>query len=136
MAKLIDVVRARARPAKARLGMKRPRDEIGTNVGVHDNPADSTEYSLDRHALRNTSLQATRMADPQRWPHALRGPGLPGKACSLGAIIQYTTGIVDFHEENCIAAATASPAARSTCRASSRKTTRRMFLCLTAWRSQ
>ena len=40
------------------------------------------------------------MADPQGRLHALRGPGLPEGL--PGAIVQYTNGIVDFHQENCI----------------------------------
>ena len=43
------------------------------------------------------------MADPQGRLHALRRPGLPqGLSRRPGAIVQYTNGIVDFHEENCI----------------------------------
>src|ERR1043166_7649438 len=44
------------------------------------------------------------------------------RACPAdGAIVQYTNGIVDFQQENCMAAATASPAAPATSRSSTRR---------------
>jgi formate dehydrogenase iron-sulfur subunit len=84
------------------------RDEIGTNVGVYENPADLTEHSWT----------LMRFAEYEN-PNATNGAGLewlirkdgcmhcadPGclKACPApGAIVQYSNGIVDFHEENCI----------------------------------
>src|SRR5246500_2360136 len=80
------------------------RDEIGTNVGVYDNPPDLTEHSW-------TVMRFTEYENPKgdlEW--LIRKDGCmhcedPGclKACpSPGAIVQYTNGIVDFHEENCI----------------------------------
>lgn len=80
------------------------RDEIGTNVGVYDNPADLTEHSW-------TVMRFSEYENPQgdlEW--LIRKDGCmhcedPGclKACpSPGAIVQYNNGIVDFHEENCI----------------------------------
>ncbi len=80
------------------------RDEIGTNVGVYDNPADLTDQSW-------TVMRFAEYENPQgdlEW--LIRKDGCmhcedPGclKACpSPGAIIQYNNGIVDFHEENCI----------------------------------
>ncbi len=80
------------------------RDEIGTNVGVYDNPADLTEHSW-------TVMRFTEYENPAgdlEW--LIRKDGCmhcedPGclKACpSPGAIVQYNNGIVDFHEENCI----------------------------------
>lgn len=80
------------------------RDEIGTNVGVYDNPADLTEHSW-------TVMRFAEYETPQgdlEW--LIRKDGCmhcedPGclKACpSPGAIVQYANGIVDFHEENCI----------------------------------
>ena len=80
------------------------RDEVGVNVGVYDNPADLTEHSW-------TVMRFSEYENEQgnlEW--LIRKDGCmhcedPGclKACpSPGAIVQYTNGIVDFHEENCI----------------------------------
>lgn len=80
------------------------RDEIGTNVGVYDNPADLTDQSW-------TVMRFAEHEDEQgdlEW--LIRKDGCmhcedPGclKACPApGAIVQYNNGIVDFHEENCI----------------------------------
>jgi formate dehydrogenase iron-sulfur subunit len=80
------------------------RDEVGTNVGVYDNPADLTEHSW-------TVMRFAEYENPTgnlEW--LIRKDGCmhcedPGclKACpSPGAIVQYANGIVDFHEENCI----------------------------------
>ena len=80
------------------------RDEIGTNVGVYDNPADLSANSW-------TLMRYTEYENPKgdlEW--LIRKDGCmhcadPGclKACpSPGAIVQYANGIVDFHEENCI----------------------------------
>ncbi|MCC8397056.1 formate dehydrogenase subunit beta [Paraburkholderia sp. MMS20-SJTR3] len=80
------------------------RDEIGVNVGVYDNPADLTEHSWT--VMRFSEYENS--AGDLEW--LIRKDGCmhcdePGclKACpSPGAIVQYTNGIVDFHEENCI----------------------------------
>jgi formate dehydrogenase iron-sulfur subunit len=82
------------------------RDEIGTCVGHYENPADLTEHSW-------TLMRFTEYENPQRngdleW--LIRKDGCmhcadPGclKACPApGAIVQYSNGIVDFHEEYCI----------------------------------
>ena len=80
------------------------RDEIGTNIGVYDNPADLTEHSW-------TVMRFAEYENPQgdlEW--LIRKDGCmhcedPGclKACpSPGAIVQYANGIVDFHQEHCI----------------------------------
>lgn len=80
------------------------RDEIGTNVGVYDNPADLSENSW-------TLMRFAEYENPKgdlEW--LIRKDGCmhcadPGclKACpSPGAIVQYANGIVDFHEESCI----------------------------------
>src|SRR6476659_4343166 len=77
------------------------RDEIGTNVGVYDNPADLSAKSW-------TLMRYTEFENPKgdlEW--LIRKDGCmhcahPGclKACpSPGAIVQYANGIVDFHEE-------------------------------------
>jgi len=80
------------------------RDEIGYNTGVYDNPHDLSAHSW-------TVMRFAEYENPNgnlEW--LIRKDGCmhcedPGclKACpSPGAIVQYTNGIVDFHEENCI----------------------------------
>jgi formate dehydrogenase iron-sulfur subunit len=80
------------------------RDEVGITTGVYDNPRDLTDHSW-------TVMRFTEYENPAgdlEW--LIRKDGCmhcedPGclKACpSPGAIVQYTNGIVDFHEENCI----------------------------------
>jgi formate dehydrogenase iron-sulfur subunit len=77
---------------------------VGVNHGVYDNPMDLTEHSW-------TVMRFSEYENPDgnlEW--LIRKDGCmhcedPGclKACpSPGAIVQYTNGIVDFHEENCI----------------------------------
>ena len=80
------------------------RDDIGTNVGAYENPSDLTAQSW-------TLMRFAEYENPKgdlEW--LIRKDGCmhcedPGclKACpSPGAIVQYSNGIVDFHEENCI----------------------------------
>ncbi|MGO4331465.1 formate dehydrogenase subunit beta [Cupriavidus sp. 2TAF22] len=80
------------------------RDEVGHNVGVYDNPADLSDQSW-------TVMRFSEYENPNgnlEW--LIRKDGCmhcddPGclKACPApGAIVQYTNGIVDFNEENCI----------------------------------
>jgi formate dehydrogenase iron-sulfur subunit len=79
------------------------RDKIGTNYGVIDNPADLTAASWT--VMRYSEVKTDRGLE---W--LIRKDGCmhcsdPGclKACPApGAIVQYSNGIVDFHEENCI----------------------------------
>jgi formate dehydrogenase iron-sulfur subunit len=79
------------------------RDEVGTNHGVYDNPTDLTESSWT--VMRYSEVETKRGLE---W--LIRKDGCmhcadPGclKACPApGAIVQYSNGIVDFHEENCI----------------------------------
>ena len=80
------------------------RDEVGTNVGVYDNPRDLTDQSWTVMRFSEVEVEAGRL----EW--LIRKDGCmhcadPGclKACPApGAIVQYANGIVDFHEENCI----------------------------------
>ena len=80
------------------------RDEVGGNVGVYDNPADLTENSWT--VMRFTEYEEEN--GKLEW--LIRKDGCmhcadPGclKACPApGAIVQYSNGIVDFVEENCI----------------------------------
>ncbi|MBB3219468.1 formate dehydrogenase subunit beta [Pseudoduganella umbonata] len=80
------------------------RDDVGENIGVYDNPIDLTPQSwtvmkFAEHENNDGNLE---------W--LIRKDGCmhceePGclKACPApGAIVQYTNGIVDFHQENCI----------------------------------
>jgi formate dehydrogenase, beta subunit, Fe-S containing len=79
------------------------RDAIGDNHGVYDNPMDLTENSWT--VMRYSEVETDRGLE---W--LIRKDGCmhcadPGclKACPApGAIVQYSNGIVDFHEENCI----------------------------------
>jgi formate dehydrogenase iron-sulfur subunit len=80
------------------------RAEIGHNVGVYDNPADLSAESWTLMRYAEVEPQ------PGKLEWLIRKDGCmhcadPGclKACpSPGAIVQYSNGIVDFHEENCI----------------------------------
>ena len=80
------------------------RDEVGTTTGIYDNPRDLSEHSWT--VMRFSEYENTK--GDLEW--LIRKDGCmhcedPGclKACpSPGAIVQYTNGIVDFHEENCI----------------------------------
>jgi formate dehydrogenase iron-sulfur subunit len=81
------------------------RAEVGTNIGVYDNPTDLGDQAW-------TVMRFSEYENPQtgNFEWLIRKDGCmhcaePGclKACpSPGAIVQYTNGIVDFHEENCI----------------------------------
>ena len=79
------------------------RDEVGNNVGVYDNPADLTATSW-------TLMRFAEVEDQGNLSWLIRKDGCmhcadPGclKACPApGAIVQYSNGIVDFKEENCI----------------------------------
>ncbi|HET7833069.1 MAG TPA: formate dehydrogenase subunit beta [Gallionella sp.] len=80
------------------------RDEIGSNAGVLDNPPDLSGASWT--VMRYSEVEP----EPGKLEWLIRKDGCmhctdPGclKACPApGAIIQYSNGIVDFHEENCI----------------------------------
>ncbi len=81
------------------------RQEPGQNVGVYDNPNDLTENAWTVMRFTEYDNEATGNLE---W--LIRKDGCmhcedPGclKACpSPGAIVQYTNGIVDFHEEKCV----------------------------------
>jgi formate dehydrogenase iron-sulfur subunit len=80
------------------------RDEIGTNTGQYENPHDLTEnsWTLMRFAeVENPKGDLEWLIRKDGCMHC-KDPGCL-KACpSPGAIVQYSNGIVDFHEENCI----------------------------------
>jgi formate dehydrogenase iron-sulfur subunit len=79
------------------------RDEVGHCHGVYDNPMDLTENSW-------TVMRYSEVEQNGKLEWLIRKDGCmhcadPGclKACPApGAIIQYSNGIVDFHQENCI----------------------------------
>ncbi len=80
------------------------RDDIGTTIGVYDNPVDLTDQSWT--VMRFAEVQ--RADGNLDW--LIRKDGCmhcedPGclKACPApGAIVKYANGIVDFVSENCI----------------------------------
>jgi formate dehydrogenase iron-sulfur subunit len=79
------------------------RAEVGSNIGVYDNPTDLAANAW-------TVMRFTETEENGKLEWLIRKDGCmhcadPGclKACpSPGAIIQYKNGIVDFHQENCI----------------------------------
>lgn len=80
------------------------RDEVGSNVGVYDNPSDLTADSwtvirFDEHETTDDDLEWLIRKDGCM--HC-EDPGCL-KACpSPGAIIKYANGIVDFNQDKCI----------------------------------
>ncbi len=105
VAKLIDITKCIGCKAcqVACMEWNDTRDDIGDNHGVYDNPMDLTENSWT--VMRYSEVETDRGLE---W--LIRKDGCmhcadPGclKACPApGAIVQYSNGIVDFHEENCI----------------------------------
>ncbi len=80
------------------------RDEIGTNVGVYDNPSDLTaeSWTVMRFAEHETSEEDIEWLIRKDGCMHCVDPGCL-KACpSPGAIIQYANGIVDFNQDKCI----------------------------------
>jgi len=106
VAKLIDVTKCIGCKAcqVACMEWNDTRDVIGTCRGVLDNPPDLTENSWT--VMRYTEVEL----EPGKLEWLIRKDGCmhcgnPGclKACPApGAIVQYSNGIVDFQEENCI----------------------------------
>ena len=80
------------------------RDEVGTNIGAYQNPADLSEnsWTLMRFAeYENDKGDLEWLIRKDGCMHCA-DPGCL-KACPApGAIVQYANGIVDFVEENCI----------------------------------
>ena len=107
VAKLIDVSRCIGCKAcqVACLEWNDLREEVGENHGVYDNPGDLTPASL---TVMRFSEWINPETDQLEW--LIRKDGCmhcedPGclKACPApGAIVQYSNGIVDFVQENCI----------------------------------
>ena len=105
VAKLIDVSKCIGCKAcqSACMEWNDVRDEVGHNVGVYDNPLDLTAHSW-------TVMRFAEVEEAGRLEWLIRKDGCmhcedPGclKACPApGAIVQYSNGIVDFNQENCI----------------------------------
>ena len=80
------------------------RDEVGTNVGAYQNPHDlsASSWTLMRFAeYENPKGDLEWLIRKDGCMHCA-DPGCL-KACPApGAIVQYSNGIVDFHQENCI----------------------------------
>ncbi len=79
------------------------RDGVGTNHGVYDNPQDLTaaSWTVMRYAEVETGRGLEWLIRKDGCMHC-SDPGCL-KACPApGAIVQYSNGIVDFHEEKCI----------------------------------
>lgn len=105
MAKLIDVSKCIGCKAcqSACMEWNDLRDEIGDNIGVYDNPTDLTENSW-------TVMRFSEIEEAGKLEWLIRKDGCmhcedPGclKACpSPGAIVQYSNGIVDFNQDQCI----------------------------------
>lgn len=105
LAKLIDVSKCIGCKAcqSACMEWNDLRDEVGENVGVYDNPNNLTGNSW-------TVMRFAEVEEAGKLEWLIRKDGCmhcedPGclKACpSPGAIVQYSNGIVDFNQENCI----------------------------------
>lgn len=106
VAKLIDVSRCIGCKAcqVACMEWNDLRDVIGKNNGSYDNPPDLSDQSWT--VMRFAEVEPT----PGRFEWLIRKDGCmhctdPGclKSCPApGAIIQYSNGIVDFHQEYCV----------------------------------
>lgn len=105
LAKLIDVSKCIGCKAcqSACMEWNDLRDEVGENVGVYDNPNNLTGSSW-------TVMRFSEVEEAGKLEWLIRKDGCmhcedPGclKACpSPGAIVQYSNGIVDFNQDNCI----------------------------------
>ncbi len=105
VAKLIDVTKCIGCKAcqVACMEWNDTRDAIGANHGVLDNPMDLTEnsWTVMRYAEVETDRGLEWLIRKDGCMHCA-DPGCL-KACPApGAVVQYSNGIVDFHEENCI----------------------------------
>ena len=105
LAKLIDISKCIGCKAcqSACMEWNDLRDAVGVTTGTYDNPRDLTENSW-------TVMKFFEVEPEGKLEWLIRKDGCmhcadPGclKACPApGAIVQYSNGIVDFHEENCI----------------------------------
>lgn len=79
------------------------RADVGSCVGVYDNPADlsSQAWTVMRYAETEAHGKLEWLIRKDGCMHC-SDPGCLKSCPSPGAIIQYKNGIVDFHQENCI----------------------------------
>jgi formate dehydrogenase iron-sulfur subunit len=79
------------------------RDKIGVNVGVYDNPPDlsGASWTVMRYSEVEQNGKLEWLIRKDGCMHCA-DPGCLMACPAPGAIIQYSNGIVDFHEENCI----------------------------------
>jgi len=105
VAKLIDVSKCIGCKAcqVACMEWNDTRDAIGTNHGVYDNPADLTEnsWTVMRYSEVETERGLEWLIRKDGCMHCAE-PGCLTACPAPGAVVQYSNGIVDFHEENCI----------------------------------
>jgi len=80
------------------------RDDVGDNFGVYDNPRDLTGQSWTVMRFEEVEAQGGRLEWLIRKDGCMHcaDPGCLKSCPAPGAIVQYSNGIVDFHEENCI----------------------------------
>jgi formate dehydrogenase iron-sulfur subunit len=105
VAKLIDVSRCIGCKAcqAACMEWNDLRDDVGVNTGFYTNPADLSDQSWTLMRFYEENIQGSL-----QWLILKDGclhcadPGCLKSCPSPGAIVQFTNGIVDFHEENCI----------------------------------
>jgi formate dehydrogenase iron-sulfur subunit len=80
------------------------RDEVGSNVGVYDNPRDLTaeSWTLMRFAEHeNPAGNLEWLIRKDGCMHCAE-PGCLAACPSPGAIVKYANGIVDFNQDHCI----------------------------------
>lgn len=80
------------------------RDEIGSNVGVYDNPNDLTadSWTVMRFAEHETDGGDLEWLIRKDGCMHCAEPGCLEACPSPGAIVQYANGIVDFNQDKCI----------------------------------
>jgi len=80
------------------------RDEIGTNVGVYDNPPDLSDKSWTVMRFSEVEFEAGKLEWLIRKDGCMHcaDPGCLAACPAPGAIVKYSNGIVDFVPEHCI----------------------------------
>lgn len=79
------------------------RDTVGRNVGVYDNPADLTaqSWTIMRYAEVESAPGKLQWLIRKDGCMHCSDPGCLASCPAPGAIVKYSNGIVDFHQENC-----------------------------------
>ena len=80
------------------------RDDIGSNVGVYDNPRDLTPQSWTVMRFSEVETEDTRLQWLIRKDGCMHceDPGCLKSCPAPGAIVKYSNGIVDFISEHCV----------------------------------